>query len=465
VGEVVLRGIGDTVVTQNDESIGEPSILGTEWTEWIRSHTEPTRVFAKPEALDDLLVLDVSAGSFAGLFCSSILAEWGAEVLRIEPPGGDIARQFSPFGMEHQGTGLAYLVEGRNKFHITCHLKKADGRRLFRRLAAKVNVLIETFAPGQMDGWGIGYRHLCRINPRLVYAAISTYGQFGPKAAANARKPDYDVTDQALSGLVYMTGESAEDPKRPLPHETPTKAGNWMGWYAGGAWAAFGILAALQHCRRTGEGQLVDVSPPEGLMRFIEDAVLYYDKAGRVRERVGVVDTSVSPYYFVRCKDGHQMIAGFSDVNFTGLTNIMERPDLRKDPRFDTFVKRIQNRLALHAEVEQWSQRYSSQEILAKVQEYMSSKRGPGTVATGRVNAPAETFGEDHWWQRGSLTRVDDPTYGELPMQGQPWKATGTPPRMKWACRPVGYDNEYIYLKYLGIGASKLREYKKRGVL
>jgi crotonobetainyl-CoA:carnitine CoA-transferase CaiB-like acyl-CoA transferase len=332
-------------------------------------------------------------------------------------------------------------------------------------LATKADVVIETYTPGQMDAWGIGYRQLCRASPRLLYAAISTYGQFGPKATRNTRKPDYDVADQALSGLVYMTGEPANDPRRPQPHETPTKSGNWMGWYAGGAWAAFGILAALQHRHRTGEGQFVDVSPPEALMRFTEDAVLYYDKAGKVRERVGVVDTSVSPYYFVRCKDGHQMIAGFSDVNFTGLTNIMERPELRKDPRFDSFIKRTQNRLALHAEVERWSQQYTSQEILAKVQDYMLSKRGPGTVATGRVNSPAETFQEVHWWERGSLTTVDDPIYGALPMQGQPWKATGTPPRMKWACRPAGHDNEHVYLKYLGLGPSKLFEYTKRGTI
>ncbi len=450
---------------QNDELVEEGSTRGREWAEWIRSQTDPARVSAKPEALDDLLVLDVSSGSFAGPFCSSILAEWGAEVIRIEPPGGDITRRFSPFGIEHQGTGLAYLVEGRNKLHITCHLEKAEGRRLFRRLAAKADVVIETYKPGQMDAWGIGYRQLGQANSRLVYAAISTYGQFGPKAPRNARKPNYDVADQALSGLLYMTGEPAKDPRRPQPYETPSKSGNWMGWYAGGAWAAFGILAALQHRQRSGEGQFVDVSAPEALMRFTEDAVLYYDKAGRIRERVGVVDTSVSPYYFVRCKDGHQMIAGFSDVNFTGLTNIMERPELREDPRFNTFVKRIQNRLALHGEVERWSQQFTSQEILAKVQNYMSSKRGPGTVATGRVNSPAETFQEGHWWERGSLTKVDDPVYGELPLQGQPWKATVTPPRMKWACRPVGHDNEYVYPKHLGLGPSKLSGYKKRGAI
>ncbi len=336
---------------------------------------------------------------------------------------------------------------------------------LLRRPAAKADIHIETYTPGQMDRWGIGYRQLSRLNPRLIYAAISTYGQFGPKAARNAGKPDYDVAGQALSGLVYMTGEPAEDPGHPQPHEVPTKSGNWMAWYAGGAWAAFGILAAAQYRRRTGEGQFVDVSPPEALMRFLEDAVLYYVKAGVIRERLGVVDTSVSPYYFVRCQDGYQMIAGFSDVNFTGITNIMGRPELRGDPRFDTFVKRVQNRLALHAEVEQWSQQYTSQEILAKVQDYVLNERGPGTVATGRVNSPAEIFREAHWWERGSLTKVEDPIYGELPMQGQPWKATGTPPRMKWACRPAGHDNAAVYLKYLGLAPGTLAGFRRRGII
>ena len=449
-------------VQLNSEELQVP---GGEWGEWIRPQTEPASAFEKPEALADLLVLDVSSGSMAGPFCSSILAEWGAEVVRIEPPGGDVLRRFSPFGLEHKGAGLGYLVEGRNKLHITCNLENAEGRRQFRRLAAKADVVIETYPPGRMDRWRIGYRQLSEVNPRLIYAAITTYGQFGPKAAARSNQPDYDVTDQALSGLVYITGEPVANPKRPQPYETPTKAGNWMAWYAGGAWAAFGILTAVQHRHRTGEGQLVDVSPPEALMRFLEDMVLYYDKAGVIRERVGVVDTAVSVYNFVRCKDGYQMIAGFSDVNFTGLTNIMGRPELRQDPRFDTSVKRAHNRLALHGEVEAWSRQYTSQEILEKVQDYMLNRRGPGTVATGRVNSPAETFQESHWWERGSLTTVDDPIYGELPMQGQPWKATGTPPRMKWACRPAGQDNAYVYLKYLGVGPAKLAGYQKRGAI
>lgn len=435
------------------------------WADYIRQRTEPAGVYDRPEALDDLLVLDVSSGSMAGPFCTSILAEWGARVMRIERPGGDVVREFSPFGTLHKGTGLGYLVEGRNKFHATLNLEKAEGRQLFRRLAGKADVVVETFKLGQMDRWGLGYRQLSEANRRLIYAAVTTYGQFGLKAAANQNKPSYDVADQALSGLVYITGEPAKDPKRPAPYEAPTKAGNWMGWYAAGAWAAFGILTALHYRRTSGEGQFVDVSGAEALMRFCEDMVTWYDKGKVIRPRVGVVDTAVSPYNFLRCKDGYHMIAGFSDINFTGLTNIMGRPELREDPRFSSFVKRAQNRLALHDELEKWSAQYTSQEILEMVQDYMLNKRGPGTVATGRVNSPGETFREGHWWERGSLTTVDDPEYGELPMQGQPWKATETPPRMKWACRPVGRDNEYVYLSLLGLGRRRLQELQRRGVI
>ncbi|HLE44381.1 MAG TPA: CoA transferase, partial [Methylomirabilota bacterium] len=127
------------------------------WAEYAKALTDPAHAREQPEALDDLLVLDCSQANFAGLFASSILAEFGATVIRIEPPAGDPARGFSPEGLRHRDTGLAYLVEGRNKHHVTCSLEHPDGRLLLRRLAAKADVLIETFRPGVMDGWGLGY--------------------------------------------------------------------------------------------------------------------------------------------------------------------------------------------------------------------------------------------------------------------------------------------------------------------
>ena len=433
---------------------------GLDWTDWAREQTDPRRASAKPEALRGLRVLDVSHGHIGGLFCSSILAVFGAEVIRIEPPGGDPARKYSPFALLHKDTGLGYLAEGQNKFHITLNLEQSEGREIFRKLARNCDVVLETFKPGVMDGWGIGYRQLREENPRLIYAALYTYGQFGPKAACG--QPDHDVANQVLSGIVFATGEMATS-NPPEPFQVPTKVGSWVGWYAGGAWAAFGILAALHFRHRTGKGQFVDVSGAEGVMRFVNYNVVWYHTHGRTMERVGNMDLGIYPYGIVECKDGYVFLAGFSDINFHALVTIMERPELEQDPRFDSFLKRpkLEHMIQLKEELEKWSRNYTAEEILEKVLAY----RGEGIVATARANTPSQTLAEDHWWQRGIFQLVDDPVYGKLLIQAPPWKMTETPPRITWLCRPVGADNEFVYLKYLGYGREQLEALREKGVV
>lgn len=430
------------------------------WATWAREHSDPKRAAAKPEALGSLRVLDISRSNFGALYCSSILGEFGAEVIRIEAPDGDPARHFTPFALTHQNTGLAYLVEGRNKYHVTLNLEDEEGRRVFFDLARRSDVVIESFAPGQMDAWGVGYRQLSEENARLVYCALATYGQFGPRA--RTYKPDYDVTNQALSGIVWVTGEmESTDP--PAPWEVPTKVGPWVSWYAGGAWAAFGILLALRRRRQSGRGQFVDVSAAEGLLRFVNYNMTYYHTWRGQMIRVGNLDHGIYPYGVIQVKDGYIFIAGFSDVNFEAICNIMERPELAKDPRFDSFLKRakLENAAALKAEMEKWSVNYTAEEILERVLLY----QGEGVVGMGRSNLPSETLAESHWWERGMFQIVDDPVYGKLLIQGQPVKMTETPPRIKWACRPVGADNDFIYGKYLGLGRERLRTLRARGVV
>ncbi len=428
------------------------------WAQWAKAATDPARAFEKPEALDGIQVLDCSYGSMAGLFCSSVLAEFGAEVIRIEPPEGDLARRFTPFGLLHQGTGLGCLVEGRNKYHVTLNLKHPSGQAILRKLAQKADVLIETFLPGTMDAWGLGYRQLRELNPRLIYCALSTYGQFGPKAACG--KPPADVVDQALSGVPYFTGESNLD-VGPAPYAVPTKQGNWHGWYAGGGYGAFAILAALQHRVLSGEGQLIDVSPAEAAMRFADYNCLWYHAEGRNRERVGNLDMAVFPYTYFRCKDGFAFIAGFSDINWAALTEIMGRPDLRE--RYPTIFERLEHEKEkeIYRELEAWAATYTSQEILEMVQNY----KGKGVVATGRVNEPEETLAEANWWERGVFQKIRDPYYGELLIQNPPWKMTETPPRVKWVCRPLGADNEAIYTKRVGLDSAYLGALREEGVL
>jgi len=439
--------------------------LADGYIEWARQATDPKEARKKPEALDDLVVLDASYRHIGGLVCSSMLSEFGAEVIRIEPPGGDPARNFSPYGIKHKDTGLGYLVEARNKLHITLNLNVAEGREIFKKLARKADVVIETFPAGVMDEWGIGYRQLSQENPGLIYCAIYTYGQFGPRAACG--KPDYDVINQAISGVAWSTGEMVEDEDNPQPWEVPTKIGSWYGWYIGGLWGAFGILAALRYRGQTGRGQLVDVSGAEGIMRFMDCYLTFYNMTGIEKERIGNLDANINPYTIVPVKDGYAMIAGFTDPNFYALTECLQKQEWRNDPRFDTFLKRAK----LTASKAFWpllveeTKKYTADELLEIFLDYVRNKRGPGTPVTAKVATPTEVLQQENWWLRGVLEEVEDLNYGKVTLQAPVWKMTETPGRIKWVCRSVGQDNEFVYRKYLGYGPRKVRELKERGII
>ena len=277
-----------------------------------------------------MLVLDVSYGYYAGLFASSTLSELGAEVIRIEPPEGDSARKMSPYGIMVKDSGLAYLTEARNKFHVTLDISTKEGADIFKRLAKKADVVIETFKPGYLDELGIGYRQLSAENPGLIYCPIYVYGQFGKDAEECCNQPDYDITCQARGVIMSITGEPDLDPELPPEYKRPLKQGNWMGWYVGGGWASFGIMMAMYHKRKTGKGQLVDCSPPEGLLAISNYVMQYYHMSRNLMPRAGNYDYAVFPYTYVKTKDGYTFISGFTDPNWTAVCEIIKRPDLRE---------------------------------------------------------------------------------------------------------------------------------------
>ncbi len=463
-GEAGLEQAISGITLEEDAVMKDTKDTKSSWYDWAQEQTDPEKAAQKPEALDDLLVLDVSYGNVGGLACSSMLAELGAKVIRIEPPGGDVARQYSPFGIMHQGTGLGYLAEGRNKYQVTLDLKKPESREIFTTLAKHADVIIETFQPGVMDSWGIGYRQLQEVNPRLIYAALCTYGQFGPQAGSG--RPGSEITNQAYSGLVYINGEPEH--LEPTEHGVPTKVGSWYGWYAEGLFAAYGILLALNFRTDTGKGQLVDVSGAECIMKFIDYNLGWFHMDGKVKSRLGNYDIAVFPYTFIRCKEGYTFLAAYNDEAFETLMEIIERPEMAKDPRFSSFMNRtsVENEEALQFLLEEWSGRYPVDEVIQRVQEAISKKEGrAAAVVTGKVTQPAEVLQEQNWWKRGVFQKIQDPDYGELTLQGPTWKMSETPPRLKWVCRPSGADNEFIYLKYLGLGRSQLADLHKAGVI
>lgn len=430
------------------------------WAEWIRQAEDPGRVSEKPEALGDLLVLDCSVGHYGGHVLSGFFGELGAEVIKFEPPDGDSARGWGPPDATLHGEGLAFLAEGRNRYYATLDLTRPEGRGLLCDLAARADVLVEGFLPGRMDAWGIGYRHLQSLNPRLIYVALSTHGQFGPRAAGGPR--EYDLIDQALSGLAFLTGEPEED-CCDRPEAVPTRLGSWISAYAQAAWAGVATLAALHWRERSGQGQMIDVSGAEAPMRYLEYTLLLYYAAGEVRQRMGVVDVAVSVYTFVPVKDGWAFIAGYTDPNFGAICRIMGRPNLAQDPRFRTTLDRTQseNRAALRDEIAKWSVNYTAGEILAKV----LADPGPGVVVFGPVNRPTQMLAEDHWWERACVARVEDPLYGPLTLAMPAWRMTRTPPRFRFPGRPLGYHNDHVYNKYFGFGPERLADLRSRGII
>jgi crotonobetainyl-CoA:carnitine CoA-transferase CaiB-like acyl-CoA transferase len=466
-GKTDLDFIGSEL---EEELFDDRNIVGMainrEYARWAHRATNLDAILGKPEALDDMVVIDASHGSFAGLFASSILAELGAEVIRVEPPGGDLARQMTPYGMMIKDSGLGYLVEGRNKLHITLNIAAEEGRQYFKKLIKHADVLIETYKPAYLDSLGVGYRQLHELNPGLIHCAIHTYGQFGGEWQKGANQPDYDIIDQARGVVMSITGEPDLDPKVPPEYKRPLRQGNWMGWYAGGAWAGFGILMAMFHKRRTGKGQLIDCSPPEGLFAIANYAMPYFHMSGRQMPRAGNYDYAVFPYTYVKCKDGYTFISGFTDPNWTALCEVINRPDLRA--KFPTIRERLnpENQPKIQHEIEEFTTRYTADEIVQLITDYSKRPDKKGTVVAGRLETPREVLEREHWRERRTFIRLEDPLYGEHLVQNSTFKTmSGTPGRIRWLCRPIGADNELIYQKYLGIGRGRLQELREKGIV
>jgi crotonobetainyl-CoA:carnitine CoA-transferase CaiB-like acyl-CoA transferase len=439
-----------------------------EWADHVRSLDDPAKNFEKPEALDDLVVLDLSSRSMAGCFCSSLLAELGAETIRIEPPGGDLVRTYSPNGVMHQGTGLAYLQEGRNKYHVTLNLETKDGQEILKFLAGQADVLIETYPAGTMDALGIGYEELAKLNPRLIYTSISGYGQFGPESAR--KQYDYDNVSQARSGIQYGTGEILPEGKTydEMPYAVPTKAGPWIAWAAAGTFGAMGILSAVYYRGLTGEGQAIDIATPEAYERLHDYALHWYADQGILNERFGNLDTALWLYGFYPTKDGGVFLGGLRLEMWKAFVDIIGKYDEWGAEQWTTLAPFMKKdwQLKYQAMINPETEKYTSQELTMKSVEYAKSGRlAPITPVVAEIVSPDKAMRDEVWRDRGVFMPVQDPVYGSVVCAQSQWKATETPPRTKWVCRPVGYDNGYVYLKYMGYGPVKLKTLEGKGVI
>ena len=394
--------------------------------------------------LDGVRVLDV-ATFVAAPFAATCLAEFGADVVKIERPGvgDDLRRLGTP---SEAGDTYWWLNDARNKKCITLNLKDGKGAALFRRLAATADVVIENFRPGTMERWGLGFADLLAANPRLVMLRVSAYGQTGPKSGL----PGFARIAQAYAGLSYVTGR---------PDTPPLIAGSTtLADYLSGLYGAFGVMLALRAREKTGRGQFIDVGLHDGIFRFLDEIAAVYDKTGLVRERSGTETHTAVPHSHYPCADGRWVaIACTNDRMFARLARVMGRPELADDARFSLKRARIERREEMNAIVREWTSSRDRESVIRRCSE--------GEVPCGPVCSIEDIFNEEQFWARDTLTRVADPRIGEVALQGTIPRLSDTPGGIRHLGTALAAHNEAIYAGELGLTREELAELSRTGVI
>ncbi len=393
--------------------------------------------------LSGIRVLDIGT-LIGGPFGASLLAEFGAEVIKVEQPGvGDPMRTL---GGEYQGIGLYWLEFARNKKSITLNLREKEGQDILKRLVKISDVLIENFRPGTLERWNLGYEELQQINPRLIFSRVSGFGQTGPYRD----KYSFDRIATAFGGLTYVTG---------FPDAPPVRPGFNVADYMAGIFDALAIMIALYHRdgQQTGEGQMIDLALYEPIFR-ISALVQAYDKMGKIRERSGNVNPSIAPAETFQTKDGQWivLIAGTDNI-WRRLAKVMGREDLIDDPRFATIRKRVENMQELHQMVGEWMRSFTAEAVCKLFDE-------AGIPAT-KMYSIADIFQDPHYQARENLVDVETPQVGKVKMIGVIPKLSKTPGQIQWPGPALGQHNEEIYQGLLGLSAETLEEYKTRGII
>ena len=419
-----------------------------EYFDFTKALFDIKKVFDKPEALKDIRVIEFGT-LFLGPVTATFLGEFGAEVIKVELPGaGDTARSLTPWGQFWKNAALSWLSEARNKYHVAIDLHKDKGRELFYELVSKSDVVVENMRAGTLDRkFKIGYRQLREVKPDIIYATNSGFGQWGPYTTGRA---SYDAVAQAVSGLASITG---------FPGHPPLKAGIWIGDFYGALMSAVSILAAINYRDRSGKGQFIDFAQSENLIRALDWTWAYHGLTGKNREQYGNRDRAIVPAGIYRCKDGFAALSAIDDSQFDGMAQAMKREDLTANGKYSTLESRLveENADALDAILKEWAQMFTMAEI-----EELGQRFGFG--AAGVKNAKDHYFSE-HLRERGSVWEVDDPIYGEVVEYGPIPKMSESPGRIKWAGKPVGFDNEKVLAEILGYDYLGIRNLEEEGII
>ncbi|QUD86685.1 CaiB/BaiF CoA transferase family protein [Phenylobacterium montanum] len=397
--------------------------------------TEP----AKPGPLSDLLVVEMGQ-LIAGPFCGQLLGDFGARVIKVEPPGaGD------PMRVWGRGEHVWWEVIARNKQSVSINLRIPEGQALARRLIAKADVLIENFRPGALEGWNLDPKDLRRENPGLIVVRMSGYGQTGPYAA----RTGFGGVGEAMGGWRRIVG----DPDRP-----PSRMGVSIGDSLTATYGCLGVLAALHHREKTGEGQVIDAALYESVLQVMESLVPEYAVSGIVRERSGSYLPGIAPSNVYACKDGDYLIGANQDGIFRRLCQAMGLPDLADDPRYATHVARGANQIELDQRIEAWTRTLTIAEVEALMVEH--------SIPAGRIYSAADMIEDPHFAAREAIVEVAHPRFAGLKMQNVFPKLSATPGAIRTiAPQAVGEHNAEVLGGLLGLDADALEALHKAGAV
>ena len=391
-------------------------------------------------ALDGLRVVEMGQ-LLAGPFCGQLLGDMGADVIKVEPPGaGDPMRDWG------QGdTKVNWEVIARNKRSVSINLRVPEGQDIVRKLAAKADILIENFKPGTMEKWGLGPDALLAINPRLIIARMSGYGQTGPYSD----RAGFGGIGEAMGGWRYIVGE----PDRP-----PSRMGISIGDTLTATFGCMGVLAALHVRERTGQGQVVDAALYESVLQVMESIVPEYDLMGLIRERSGSILPGIAPSNVYSCKDGEYMIGANKDSLWRRLAEAMGRPELGDDPRYATHLARGANQLELDELINAWTRTLTVDALDALMTQC--------SIPAGRVYRAPEMIADPHFQAREAIIEVETERYGPLKMQNAFPKLSVTPSSVRHpAPSKVGQHNEDVFGELLGMSAHDIEALQAAGIM
>lgn len=393
-------------------------------------------------ALSDLRVVEMGQ-LLAGPFCGQLLADFGADVIKLEPPGqGDPMREW---GREKaDGRSLWWPVVARGKRSVTINLREKDGQDLARRLIATADVVIENFRPGTLEKWGMAPEDLMADNPRLIVVRVSGYGQDGPYAS----RPGYGAIGEAMGGLRAVIGE----PDRP-----PARAGISIGDTLAATFACVGTLVALHARENTGRGQVVDAALYEAVLGVMESLIPEYTVSGYVRPRTGSILPNVAPANAYPTADGEHLISGNQDTVFKRLADAMGRPELADDERYATHNARGANQAELDDLIAEWSKGLTSAELEDLLNRH--------SVPNGKIYTAPDMLADAHFAARKAIVTLAHPQLGDFPMQNVVPKLSDTPGEVRWVGPELGEHTDEVLAEALDLDEAARSALRDAGVI